>query len=100
MALIGFIGLGRMGRPMASNLCRKGFELVVHDVNRAAVADLQKLGARVAGSSREVAEAGEIILTMLPNSEIVREVVHDILPVVRKGVNPRPAFTQQLGLQP
>ena len=30
---IGFVGLGRMGRPMASNLCRKGFDLVVHDVN-------------------------------------------------------------------
>jgi len=74
-----------MGRPMASNLCRKGFELVVHDVNRAAVADLQKLGARAGASSREVAETGDIILTMLPNSEIVRDVVHDILPVVRKG---------------
>lgn len=37
MTMIGFIGLGRMGRPMASNLCRKGFRLVVHDVNPAPV---------------------------------------------------------------
>ena len=33
MQLIGFIGLGRMGNPMASNLCKKGFELLVYDVN-------------------------------------------------------------------
>ena len=40
MDTIGFVGLGRMGRPMASNLCRKGFRLAVHDINRDAVAEL------------------------------------------------------------
>ena len=43
MERVGFVGLGRMGRPMASNLCRKGFRLVVHDVNREAVAELESL---------------------------------------------------------
>ena len=46
MATIGFIGLGNMGRPMASNLVRKGFPLVVHDVNRRAGRALAALGAR------------------------------------------------------
>ena len=45
MDKIGFIGLGRMGRPMASNLRRKGFELVVHDVNAEAVVALVAGGA-------------------------------------------------------
>jgi 4-hydroxybutyrate dehydrogenase/sulfolactaldehyde 3-reductase len=79
MDMIGFIGLGRMGRPMASNLCRKGFRLVVHDVNRKAVEELESLQARGAASAAQVAAEGNIIVTMLPNSAIVSEVVagHD-----------------------
>ncbi|MDB5549855.1 MAG: hydroxyacid dehydrogenase, partial [Tardiphaga sp.] len=45
METIGFIGLGRMGRPMASNLCRKGFRLIVNDINLDAVAELESLQA-------------------------------------------------------
>jgi 4-hydroxybutyrate dehydrogenase/sulfolactaldehyde 3-reductase len=75
MEMIGFVGLGRMGRPMASNLCRKGFRLIVHDIERAAVAELESLQARGADSVAEVAEASGVIVTMLPNSAIVREVV-------------------------
>ena len=44
MEKIGFIGLGRMGKPMAANLRKRGFELVVMDLNRAAVAELVELG--------------------------------------------------------
>ena len=51
---VGFIGLGRMGRPMASNLCRKGFRLTVFDINRDAVAELELLQARGASSVAEV----------------------------------------------
>jgi len=46
MNMIGFVGLGRMGRPMASNLSRKGFRLAVHDINRDAVAELELLQAK------------------------------------------------------
>ena len=46
METIGFIGLGRMGRPMASNLCRKGFRLVVNDIDPAAVQELEAFQAR------------------------------------------------------
>lgn len=75
MEMVGFIGLGRMGRPMSSNLCRKGFRLVVTDVNPAAVQDLESLQARAAASAAEVAGQAGIIVTMLPNSAVVREVV-------------------------
>jgi 2-hydroxy-3-oxopropionate reductase len=65
---IGFIGLGIMGKPMARNLLKAGFPLVVHNRSRAAVDELVKQGATAATSSREVAEAADIIITMLPNS--------------------------------
>jgi 4-hydroxybutyrate dehydrogenase / sulfolactaldehyde 3-reductase len=74
MDTIGFIGLGRMGRPMSSNLCRKGFRLVVLDTNPAPMRDLEQLGARGAHTIAELA-ACDAVLTMLPDSAIVREVV-------------------------
>ena len=77
MTMIGFIGLGRMGRPMASNLCRKGFRLVVHDVNPAPVRELELLQARAAGSVAEVAAASDIVVTMLPNSAALEQVAPD-----------------------
>jgi 4-hydroxybutyrate dehydrogenase / sulfolactaldehyde 3-reductase len=75
MKTIGFIGLGNMGRPMASNLCRKSFELLVYDVNPKATAALCELGARRASSVAEIAKSCDILITMLPNSAIVEEVV-------------------------
>jgi len=55
MEKIGFIGLGRMGKPMAANLRKRGFELVVMDLNRAAVAELVELGARAGESVAQIA---------------------------------------------
>lgn len=75
MDMIGFVGLGRMGRPMASNLCRKGFRLIVHDINRDAVAELELLQSKGAESVAEVARNAGIIVTMLPNSAVVDDVV-------------------------
>jgi len=72
---IGFIGLGRMGRPMASNLQRKGFALIVHDVVEAPVQALAKLGARPAASVREVAEQARVVFTVLPSHAEVEAVV-------------------------
>jgi 2-hydroxy-3-oxopropionate reductase len=65
---IGFIGLGIMGKPMARNLMKAGYPLVVHNRSRAAVDELSKEGAQPAGSPREVASASEIVVTMLPDS--------------------------------
>jgi 4-hydroxybutyrate dehydrogenase/sulfolactaldehyde 3-reductase len=75
MDTIGFIGLGNMGRPMASNLCRKGVRLVVFDARPEPVRDLAALGARAAAGAAEVAAASGIVFTMLPNSSIVDEVI-------------------------
>jgi len=72
---IGFIGLGIMGKPMARNLLKAGYPLVVHNRSRAAVEELSKEGAQTAASSKEVAERSEIIITMLPDSPDV-EIVY------------------------
>ena len=60
---------------MASNLCRKGFRLFVYDVNRDAVTALELLQASAAADVAEVAAKSDIVVTMLPNSSIVRQVV-------------------------
>jgi 2-hydroxy-3-oxopropionate reductase len=65
---IGFIGLGIMGKPMARNLMKTGYPLVVHNRSRAAVDELSKEGAQTAASSKEVAALSEILITMLPDS--------------------------------
>lgn len=66
---VGFIGLGTMGRPMAVNLVKAGYQLTVYDVDGAAVEALISEGALAANSAREVAEASEIIVSMLPASQ-------------------------------
>jgi 2-hydroxy-3-oxopropionate reductase len=65
---VGFIGLGIMGRPMALNLLKAGYPLVVHNRTRTREQDLVTEGARAADSPREVAEQAEIVITMLPDS--------------------------------
>ena len=71
MAMIGFIGLGNMGGPMAANLIRAGHALTVYDVVPAAMNALVGQGARAAGSPREAAAAGETVISMLPASRHV-----------------------------
>jgi len=65
---IGFIGLGIMGKPMAKNLLKAGFPLVVHNRTRSKVDELVREGATAATSSKEVAANADVIITMLPNS--------------------------------
>jgi 3-hydroxyisobutyrate dehydrogenase len=72
---IGFIGLGIMGMPMAKNLLKAGFEVVAHNRSRSAVNELVALGAESAGSPKEVAERSEVVITMLPDTPDVREVL-------------------------
>lgn len=72
---IGFIGLGIMGKPMAKNLVEAGHELVVRDHNAAVVAELTALGATKAATPKAVAEQVDLVLTMLPNSPHVKQVV-------------------------
>ncbi len=72
---IGFIGLGIMGRPMARNLLRAGYGLVVHSRSRPPVDALVAEGALDGGTPRRVAEQSRVIITMLPDSPEVRQVV-------------------------
>lgn len=72
--MIGFIGLGIMGRPMAKNLIKAGHKLIVYD-KVADISEFTALGAEIAKSNKEVAQKSEIIITMLPNSPHVKEAV-------------------------
>jgi len=72
---IGWVGLGRMGMPMAGHVAEAGFELRVHDLSAQAVgAFLEAHPGAVSAALRELAEASDIVVTMLPNGRIVREV--------------------------
>jgi 2-hydroxy-3-oxopropionate reductase len=71
---IGFIGLGIMGKPMAKNLLKAGYDLTVCDINSAAVGEVVALGAKSAATPSAVAAQTEIIITMLPNSPQVKTV--------------------------
>jgi 2-hydroxy-3-oxopropionate reductase len=71
----GFVGLGIMGKPMAKNLLKAGYQLVVYDLNEGPVKELAAAGAVVASSPKDVATKTEVIVTMLPNSPHVKAAV-------------------------
>ena len=66
---VGFIGLGGIGKPMAISIARAGFELTVNDLREQPLKDLERHGARVARTAREVASASDIVLASLPSNE-------------------------------
>ena len=70
---VGFVGLGQLGRQLAASLLRAGFPLTVHDRSPAAAAALGALGAKVAGSPREVAVSSDVVLTCLPSPAAVAD---------------------------
>jgi 2-hydroxy-3-oxopropionate reductase len=86
---VGFIGLGIMGRPMAKNLMEAGYELVLQNRSPEKAEELAKEGnATAAGSPREVSEACDVVITMLPDSPDVEAVVageDGVLEGIREG---------------
>jgi len=72
---IGFIGIGTMGKPMALNLVKAGYSLVVYDINPKPLEEVKEKGAAIAQSGKDVASRSEIIITMLPKSEHVEEAI-------------------------
>lgn len=87
--LVGFIGLGIMGRPMARNLLKAGYRLVVHSRSRGPVQELVALGARAASTPKAVAGEVECLITMLPNSpdvELVALAPNGIIESAREGL--------------
>ena len=71
---IGFIGLGIMGRPMAKRLLEAEYPLVVYDIVPAAVEEVIAAGAKAGASVKDVAQQGDVVITMLPDSPDVESV--------------------------
>jgi 3-hydroxyisobutyrate dehydrogenase len=74
MASVGFIGLGKMGGPMAANLLRAGHRVAVHDISPEAVSRAVALGAEAAPNTSAAASSAEVVITMLPAGKEVRGV--------------------------
>jgi 2-hydroxy-3-oxopropionate reductase len=72
---VGFIGLGIMGKPMSKNLLKAGYQLVVFNRSKPAVDELVAAGAEAAAGAKDLAAQVDIIITMLPDSPQVQEVV-------------------------
>ena len=96
---IGFIGLGIMGKPMAKNLLKAGYEVIVYDFNQSAVQEVVACGAVAAASSKAVAQQSETVITMLPNSPHVKEAVlgHD---GVLEGAKPNTILVDMSSIAP
>ena len=77
---IGFIGLGNMGAPMAANLANAG-----HDVTGFDMAEVAIDGVTMAQSAAEAATGRDVVITMLPNGQILRSVADQVIPVMQKG---------------
>ncbi len=77
---IGFIGLGNMGGPMAANLAKEGHEVLGFDR-----ADVQVEGVTMAASAVAAATGADVVITMLPNGQILRAVANDVVPAMQAG---------------
>ncbi|ATG35799.1 MULTISPECIES: 3-hydroxyisobutyrate dehydrogenase [Phaeobacter] len=77
---IGFIGLGNMGGPMAANLAKAGHRVTGFDM-----ADVSIEGVTMAASAAEAASDAEVVITMLPNGQILRAVADDVIPAMSAG---------------
>jgi 2-hydroxy-3-oxopropionate reductase len=105
---VGFIGLGVMGKPMALNLIKGGFSLVVHNRSRGPVDEVVKGGAKGATSPADVAKQATVVITMLPDTPDVEKVLtgpDGVLTTVQKGAlivdmsSISPAATERLAQQ-
>lgn len=77
---IGFIGLGNMGGPMAANLAKAGHEVTGFDTMAVSVE-----GVMMAGSAADAAGGSDVVITMLPNGDILRAVAAEVIPAMQKG---------------
>jgi len=77
---IGFIGLGNMGAPMATNLAAAGHQITGYDM-----ADISVDGVTMAASGPEAAAGADLVITMLPNGAILRAVAGEIIPAMAAG---------------
>lgn len=80
---IGFVGLGTMGESMCENIIRKGYAVWLYDINKDQVKKLAKKGGNPCNSLKEIAEKSNVIISMLPTNENVREVVEGLIPYMK-----------------
>jgi 2-hydroxy-3-oxopropionate reductase len=88
MKKIGFIGVGIMGKPISRNLIDSGYKLIVYDINKEALNKVVEYGAERSDSPKNVAKNSDLIITMLPNSPHVKNVVlgeNGVIKGVREG---------------
>src|SRR6266545_6515379 len=97
--IIGFIGLGTMGAPMARNLLGKGHRLIVSDVVPDAVAALAAGGATTAATPKDVAAGSEIVITMLPDAPDVERVALGADGIVA-GIGPGSVYIDMSTIDP
>src|SRR6476660_8815514 len=83
--VIGFIGLGVMGKPMALHVLKSGRALVVYSRSRGPVDELVAAGATAAASAAEVARKATVVITMLPDTPDVQRVLDEVIPVLQRG---------------
>lgn len=85
---IGFIGLGIMGKPMVRNLQKHGHTIVCNDIDQGAMEEMAETGAIKAESAAQVTKECDLVITMLPNSPQVEQVVlgeHGIIEEAGEG---------------
>ncbi len=82
---VGFIGLGNMGRPMALNLLKQGFALVVHDIDPAKTAPLRERGAKIAESPEQVASAADRTIVMVETTAQAEAVITGEHGIIRRA---------------
>ena len=108
MEKIGFIGMGNMGRPMATRLASKGYDVRAYDIRPEASQGLEEVGILWAGSIREITQTSSVLITMVLKAEQVREIIlgsEGILETASSGTvvlemtSSDPAVTREVGLK-
>lgn len=96
---VGFIGLGIMGKPMAKNILKAGFPIVVFSRTKGPVEELVKEGASSADSPKEIGQRSDVIITMLPDSKDVKDVLLGENGVIH-GANPKSVVIDMSSINP
>ena len=85
MTQIGFIGLGNMGAKMATNLLKTKYEVIGYDINEEYVENLLPKGMKKANTLNDIHKDTDVVITMLPNGEIVEEIYDTIINNLKPG---------------
>ncbi len=96
---VGIVGVGAMGSRMALNIMRKDFELTAFDISKHALDEIVEAGAKEARSPKEVAEKSDVVITSLPNTQAVEEVILGSMGIL-EGIKARSTLIETSTLLP